>query len=101
MVLMVLSLFVRYLQFQMLTQGLDSAERRLERFNKLGLCFGLVSAFGGSIIANFPSNEVCSVSLSSRENLSLFSLYIYTKHPLFLAWNDTFCLLMELFYFGC
>lgn len=57
LVLMVLSLFVRYLQFQMLTKGLDSADRHLDRFNKLGLGFGLVSAFGGSIIANFPSNE--------------------------------------------
>lgn len=81
LVLMVLSLFVRYLQFQMLTKGLDSADRHLDRFNKLGLGFGLVSAFGGSIIANFPSNEVCSISLRSRANLSLFPLYIYTKHP--------------------
>lgn len=63
MVLMVLSLFVRYLQFQMLTKGLDSADHLLDRLNKLGLGFGLISAFGGSIIANFPSNEVCSVSL--------------------------------------
>ena len=83
LVLMVLSLFVRYLQFQMLTQGLDSADRHLDRFNKIGLGFGLVSAFGGSIIANFPSNEVRSVSLRSRVNLSLFSLYIYTKHALY------------------
>lgn len=60
-VLLALSVFVRYLQFQMLTKGLDSSDLRLSRLNKLGLGFGLVSAFGGSIIANFPSNEVCSV----------------------------------------
>lgn len=90
LVLMVLSLFVRYLQFQMLTKGLDSEDRRLDRLNKLGLGFGLVSAFGGSIIANFPSNEVCSVSSLSRESLSLFSLSINKKHPQFLAWNDIF-----------
>lgn len=58
MVLMALSLFVRYLQFKMLTKGLDSADLQLDRLNKLGLGFGLASAFGGSIIANFPSNEV-------------------------------------------
>ena len=99
LVLMVLSLFVRYLQFQMLTKDLDSADRHLDRLNKLALGFGLMSAFGGSIIANFPSNEVCSVPPRSRENSTPFSLYIYTNNPLFFAWNDIFCLQMELCYF--
>ena len=60
MVLMALSLFVRYLQFEMLTKGLDSPDLLLRRLNKVGLGCGLVSVFGGTIIANFPSNEVCS-----------------------------------------
>ena len=60
MVLMALSLFVRYLQFEMLTKGLDSPDILLRRLNKVGLGCGLVSVFGGTIIANFPSNEVCS-----------------------------------------
>lgn len=60
MVLMALSLFVRYLQFEMLTKGLDSSDLLLRRLNKVGLGCGLVSVFGGTIIANFPSNEVCS-----------------------------------------
>lgn len=57
-VLMALSLIVRYLQFEMLTKGLDSPDFLLSRLNKIGLGCGLVSAFGGTIIANFPSNEV-------------------------------------------
>lgn len=60
MVLMVLSLIVRYLQFEMLTKGLDSTDPLLNRLNKVGLGCGLVSALGGTIIANFPSKEVRS-----------------------------------------
>lgn len=56
--LLAVSVFVRYLQFQMLTKGFESSDLRLSRLNKFGLGFGLVSAFGGTIIANFPSNEV-------------------------------------------
>lgn len=55
--LLAVSVFVRYLQFQMLTKGFESSDLRLSRLNKFGLGFGLVSAFGGTIIANFPSNE--------------------------------------------
>lgn len=68
MVLMGLSLFVRYLQFQMLTKGLDSPDQLLGRLNKVGLGCGLVSAFGGTIIANFPSNEV-------RHSVLFFTIY--------------------------
>lgn len=69
-VLMALSLVLRYLQFQMLTKGLDSPDFLLNRLNKVGLACGLVSAFGGTIIANFPSNEVCQ-----NVNFLIFKYY--------------------------
>lgn len=56
-VLMTLSLIVRYLQFEMLSRGFDSTEFLLNRLNKVALGCGLVSAFGGTLIANFPSKE--------------------------------------------
>ncbi|XP_032223251.2 DNA damage-regulated autophagy modulator protein 1 [Nematostella vectensis] len=55
--LLVANMFVRYLQFDLVTKGYDSIELGFARLNRIAFGFGVVSAFGGTIIANFPSQE--------------------------------------------
>ncbi|EDO49661.1 predicted protein, partial [Nematostella vectensis] len=56
--LLVANMFVRYLQFDLVTKGYDSIELGFARLNRIAFGFGVVSAFGGTIIANFPSQEM-------------------------------------------
>lgn len=85
MVLMVLSLIVRYLQFEMLTKGLDSTDPLLNRLNRVGLGCGLVSALGGTIIANFPSKEDSMIYVHDTGAVLLFgsgALYCWVQSSL-------------------
>lgn len=93
MVLMALSLFVRYLQYEMLTKGLDSPDLLLRRLNKVGLGCGLVSVFGGTIIANFPSNEVCSNLLLPVRFLVITNLSFSLPSKFELVIIDIYCVL--------
>lgn len=56
--LVVINVLVRFLQLRLITTGLDSSDLLLGRLNKLGVAFGVISALGATIIANFPSQEV-------------------------------------------
>lgn len=56
--LVLVNVVIRYLQFKTITRGMDSSDLLLGRLNKLAVVFGIGTAFGGTIIANFPSTEV-------------------------------------------
>lgn len=71
--LVVVNVVVRYLQLRLISTGLDSSDLLLGRLNKLGVVFGVISAIGATIIANFPSQEVSCTD--SKNNTVVFVIY--------------------------